>query len=94
MPIRKCERGIGVVSNENSSLLERIDLLEDVVIQLTGALVSVRLAVNMIAIQPGVLTRMDAQREVQKELAESVEKVDNILNLLNEMLRKRASNER
>jgi hypothetical protein len=78
-----------VSSDENGVLLEKIDRLEDIVIDLTGALVSVRLAVNVIAIHPGVLSRMDAQQEVHKTLEESVDRVNKVLDSLKEMLRSR-----
>jgi septal ring factor EnvC (AmiA/AmiB activator) len=87
MAALQCRGGTSVVSDEASGLVEkRIELLEDIVIQLTGALVSVRLAINIVALQPGLLTRMDSQQEVQKELKDSGERVNNILNLLNEMI--------
>ena len=64
----------------------KIELLQSAVIQLTGALVAVRTAVNIIAIQPNLLLSPDDREKIQEELGESVSRVDKILKLLDKLV--------
>jgi hypothetical protein len=56
----------------------KIEALQEMVIQLTGALISVRSAVDTIARQPSYM-RKDDRDNIKNELASSLDRIDKVL---------------
>jgi hypothetical protein len=64
----------------------KIALLQSAVVQLTGALVEVRTALNVVVFAPNLGLSLNERESVQKELQGSVDRVENVLKLLDKFV--------
>jgi hypothetical protein len=68
------------------SLQRQLELLQGIVIDLTGSMVALRRAVNIIANQPTLMLPQGQRDEVLKELEESLNRTDKLLNSVEKLL--------
>jgi hypothetical protein len=68
------------------SLQRQLDLLQGIVIDLTGSMVALRKAVNIIASQPTLMLPPGQRDEVFKELEESLNRTDKLVNSVEKLL--------
>jgi hypothetical protein len=64
----------------------QLELLKSIVIDMTGSMVALRRAVNLIANQPTLMLPPAQRAEIYKELEESLSRTDKLLNLVEKLL--------
>jgi hypothetical protein len=64
----------------------KIALLQSAVVQLTGALVEVRSALNFVVFAPNLGLAPHEREAIQRELQGSVDRVENVLKLLDKFV--------
>jgi hypothetical protein len=74
-------RGVKRVTTE-----EQLDLIKDSLIQMAGAIVATRLAVNVIANQGTLLLDQADRQAIHKELSESVNRMEKALDVIQRLV--------
>jgi hypothetical protein len=69
----------------NEELEHEVALLKTALVQITGALVATRRALNVIANQPTLMLPPDARANIYGELNESIGRVENALRIFEMM---------